>query len=46
MTEKRKVIRHPLHPGKWTVCITDANGSAIYGCYDAYSVAVAWCLAP
>lgn len=45
MTETRKVIRHPKRPGYWTILITDAYGSAIYGAYDSYSVAVAWALA-
>jgi hypothetical protein len=37
----RKVIRHPNRPGKWTICITDERGSAIYGAFDRYELAVA-----
>jgi hypothetical protein len=38
---KMKVIPLPGRPGYWTICITDENGSAIYGAYDRYELAVA-----
>lgn len=36
-----KVIPHPRKPGHWTICVTDENGSAIYGVYARRELAVA-----
>lgn len=40
MADQRKVIPHPTQPGKWTICITDERGSAIYGAYDRRDLAI------
>lgn len=44
MEISRKVIAHPTKPGHWTICITDANGQAIYGAYDRWDLAIAYLL--
>ncbi len=36
-----QVIPHPTKPGNWTICITDAHGSAIYGVFARRELAVA-----
>lgn len=38
--ETRKVIPHPTKPGLWTIAITDASGTFIYG-EHTYELAVA-----
>ena len=40
-TEDRKVIPHPTQSNRWTICVTDDRGSAIYGAYDRRELAVA-----